>query len=205
MSSPIHTRIADALARLSALQRYEENQQSRNAGLSPLQARALVTIRRRSSVRLGALANELLVTEGTLSAAVSALEEKGLVVKRSDPAEHRAVNLELTRKGTTASRHAERWAGDQIEPAMSELDEGEASTLLKSLLKLLRAFERQGAIAEARMCFSCRHFVPKGGSGTRRHYCGLLEQAIGEIDLQVECPDHEPASPEQLEATRGRI
>ena len=141
MSTPVHTRVADALARLGALQRYEENQQSRAAGLSPLQARALVVLRRRSSVRLGELAKELLVTEGTLSAAVSALEEKELVVKRSDPAEHRAVQLELTRKGSTASRRAERWAGDQVEPALSDLNEDEASELLTSLLKLLRAFE----------------------------------------------------------------
>ena len=203
MTLPLHTRIADALARLGALTRHHENQQSQAEGLSPLQARALVILRRRARIRLGELAKELLVTEGTLSSAVSSLEEKGLVIKRADPDEHRAVNLELTRKGSAAARRAEGRAGEQVAPAVADLSDEEAAGLFALLLKLIRAFERRGAIAAARMCFTCRYFDPQGGSGARPYYCNLLEEPIGERDLRVECPDHEPAGPDQPGGASG--
>lgn len=193
MTTPLHTRIADALARLGALARSHENQEALADGLSPLQARALVALQRRRGMRVGELAEELLVTFGTLSAAVSSLEEKALVTKYVDPEEHRAVNLELTRKGTAAARRAEGWASGLLAPPVADLDSDEAATLLASLLKLIRAFERRGAIAAARMCFSCQYFDPEGGRGARPHFCNLLEEPIGEADLRVDCPEHELA------------
>jgi DNA-binding MarR family transcriptional regulator len=198
VNGPIHTRIADALARLGTLARFDETQQAQAEGLSPLQARALVALRRRSPSRVGDLARELLVTDGTLSAAVSALEGKGLVTKRADPEEHRAVNLQLTRKGSAAARRAAGWAGAQLAPAMADLSEHEAGTLLALLLGLIRSFERRGAVAAARMCLTCGYFAPGGGAGARPLFGNLLEEPIGEIDLRVECPDHEPGEPEHL-------
>ncbi len=198
MSTPVHTRIADALARVGSLVRYQENQRTLAEGLSPLQARALIVIRRRKGIRVGALAKELLVTYGTLSAAVSSLEEKALVTKYVDPEEHRAVNLELTRKGAALARRAEGWAGELLAAPVADMGQDETGTLLASLLELIRAFERQGAIAEARMCFTCRYFDPEGGRGARPHYCNLLEEPIGNADLQIDCPDHEPASAARL-------
>jgi len=199
MTSPLHIRIADALARLGSLSRWHENQEALAEHLSPLQARALVLVQRRRGIRVGALAKELLVTYGTLSAAVSSLEEKGLIAKYVDPDEHRAVNLEVTRKGAAMARRAEAWAGELLAPPVDDLAPDEAAALLASLLKLIRAFERRGTIAAARMCLSCRYFVPHGGRGARPHFCRLLEEPIGEADLRVDCPEHEPADPDRLE------
>lgn len=202
MRVPLHTRIADGLARLGALARFHENQKSQAEGLSPLQARALVVLQRRRGIRLGDLARELLVTYGTLSPAVSSLEEKALVTKYVDPEEHRAVNLELTRKGAAAARRVEGWASELLAPPVADLDADEAATLLASLLKLIRAFERRGTITAARMCFTCRYFDPKGGKGARPYFCNLLEEPIGEANLRIDCSEHEPADTDQLEGRR---
>ena len=197
MIDAIHQRIAEALARIGALTRAHEQHEAAAETLSALQARVLHALRRRSGLRVGELAQELMVTYGTVSAAISSLEGKGLVRKSSDPQEHRAVVVELTRRGSAAARRAEGWGGELLEPAVAELRAPEAATLLASLLKLIEAFERQGLIAKTRMCLSCQYFQPGAGSGSRPHYCALLEQAIGAQDLRVDCSDHVPAGAAQ--------
>jgi DNA-binding MarR family transcriptional regulator len=55
-------------------------------------------------VRLSDLAQELSVDASTVSRQVQALEQKGLVDRRPDPDDGRAILLELTRKGNAVQR-----------------------------------------------------------------------------------------------------
>lgn len=194
MSAALHSKIAEALARLSTLARHHENQKAVAEGLSPLQARALLALQRQRGIRVGELAKELLVTYGTLSAAVSSLEEKGLVVKHADPQEHRAVNLVLSRKGGAAARRIQGWATELYAAPIQELELDQAAPLLSALLELIRTFERRGTLAESRMCLTCRHFAPDEGQGERPHFCRLLGEPIGAIDLRIDCAEHERAT-----------
>ncbi len=198
--TPVPGRIADALARLGTLARAREQLASSNELLSPLQARALGLLRRRGDLRVGAIAKELMVSYGTISVALTTLEEKGLVTKTRDPAEHRAVQVELTRRGRALADRASGATADVLAPAVAALPPKESAALLASLLKLILALERSGAIGHARMCPSCVHFVPDGGNRRRRHYCRLLQTAIGDADLRVDCPEHERAGAEQVAA-----
>jgi len=193
MDDPLHIRIAAALARIGALARSHEQQGAQDEALSPLQARVLSALLRRGGLRVGELAEELLVTYGTVSAAISSLEEKGLVAKYTDAEEHRAVLVELTRGGKQAAKRTRGHEAELLEPAVRELEPAAAGELHASLLCLIRSFERQGLMRAARICPSCRFFEPGGGSGARPHYCHLLEDAIGNAELQVDCPDHEAA------------
>ena len=95
MSQPtdLHRRLAAAIERVSTALRQGVQGAASEEGLSPLQLRALQILSRRPGLRLGQLARELHVTPGTLSAAVTTLESKGLARKESDPSEHRAVHL----------------------------------------------------------------------------------------------------------------
>ena len=199
MKGPIQARLADALARLALLSRSGEQRAADSEALSSLQARVLAVLERRPGLRVGELAEELLVSYGTVSAAISTLEEKGLVAKYVDPDEHRAVIVEATRRGSAAAKRALAAAGELLAPAVEELPDDEAAVLLASLIKLLRALERRGAISPARMCVSCRWFEPGGGDGAKPHYCHLLEAAIGRGELRVHCTDHERAAPEREE------
>ncbi|MCA8970743.1 MAG: winged helix-turn-helix transcriptional regulator [Planctomycetes bacterium] len=195
---PIHERLADALGRFAALSRASEQRASSPANLTPLQGRALALLSRRGPIRVGALAKELMVAYATASEALTTLESKGLVVKEAAPDEHRAVLVDLTRKGRTIARRASGWVSKAIETAVSTLDDGEAGAILAGLIKLLVTLEADGAILEARMCVSCRYFESGGGQGARPHYCHLLESSIGTHELRVDCPEHERGSPDQV-------
>ncbi len=195
----LHRRIADALARIGSLSRSRELYEALGESLSFLQARALIALLRRRELRVGELAQELNVTAGTISAAVSTLLEKGLVRKYSDPEEHRAVMVKLTRKGVKAAERAEGWSARVLEPAVEQLDPQESATLLASLIKLIQSLERLGLIAPARMCVTCRYFEPGAGRGHRPHYCHLLKAPIGSGQLQIDCPEHERAPKTRLE------
>ena len=203
--SKIEERVSDALERLGRLARSDEHQGARAEGLSVLQSRALAVLAGRGRLRIGELARELLVTDGTLSAAVSTLESKDLVRKTLDSGEHRAIVVSLTRKGRSAAERAKRRGGEFLEPALEDLGPTESSELLASLLRLLLAFERRGAIAPTRMCLTCRHFEPDGGRGAKPHFCRLLEAPIGKADWRVDCLEHESASESRCRETFDRF
>ena len=202
---PLHRRVADAVARLATLARSREQHESMAQELSPLQARALVALLRRGDLRVGEIGEELFVTYGTVSVALSALEEKDLVRKFQDPDEHRAVRIELTRRGRALANRAADWTAQTLAPAVADLSADEAGTLLATLLKMILALERSGAIARARMCVSCEHFVPGGGNRSRPHFCRLLSAAIGSHELRYDCPDHERADDRGLAETARRF
>ncbi|MGE0143584.1 MAG: MarR family winged helix-turn-helix transcriptional regulator [Planctomycetota bacterium] len=195
MSEALHSKIADALARLATLARSSEQGGADAEAVSPLQARVLNTLARRGALRVGDIAQELLVTHGTASLAISALAEKELIAKTPDPSEHRAVLVELTRRGKAVARKAGSWVALALEPAVQRLPAARAGELLATLLDLILELEDSGAIARSRMCLTCRHFRRSGGSGERPHFCALLESPIRGPDLRVECADHEWAVP----------
>jgi len=201
----LHTRIADALARLGSLARQREQTESTAETVSPLQARALVLLMRRGDLRVGEVAKELMVTYGTVSVALTTLEEKDLVRKFQDPDEHRAVRIELTRSGKAMARRAAGWTAEALEPAIAALRKDESAALLGTLLKLILSLEREGVIGQARMCVSCVHFVPNGGNRTRPHFCRLLDAAIGSAELRVDCAEHERAPATQLAAAAREL
>ena len=200
MTTPEDTprRIAAALERIERLTRSGGRRAASALALSPLQMRVLGALNSRDSARMGELARELLVTDGTVSEAVRVLEEKGLVLRGSDPDEHRAVQVRLTRKGKGASQRANRWPDDLLGPVLDEMGQKDAGQLLSSLLRFLQTLERRGLIETSRMCANCDHFRPWKGKGGRPHYCALLETSSGKLELQVDCPDFVPAEGARL-------
>lgn len=193
-SSDLHRRIAAALARVETVMRAQEQKAAQATGLSPLQLRVLEALERKPQLRVGEVARELLVTTGTVSAAVSVLQSKGLVTKESDPEEHRAVVIRLSAKARRRIDKLAAWPSELLEPVVEDLGEREAGELLAGLLRALHAIERRGWIDPARMCYRCEFFQPWKGSGNRPHRCDLLRKAIGSSELRVDCADFEAAS-----------
>ncbi|MEM7310071.1 MAG: MarR family winged helix-turn-helix transcriptional regulator [Planctomycetota bacterium] len=186
-------RLAAALERVERLTRSGGQRAAQEAALSPLQVRLLDVLRTRGAARIGALARELLVTDGTVSEAVRVLGEKRLVVKEQDPNEHRAIQVRLTPAGRRAQKRAAAWPDELLGPVLDELGARESGELLASLLQLIAAMERRGLIETSRMCLHCEHFRSGKGRGAKPHYCALLEAPIGKVELQVDCPDFSPA------------
>ena len=192
--SDLHRRIAAALTRVETVMRAQEQKAAQATGISPLQLRVLEALERKPHLRVGELARELLITTGTVSAAVSVLQAKGLITKESDPEEHRAVVIRLSAKARRRIDKLASWPSELLEPVVDDLGDDAAGELLAGLLRALHAIERRGWIDPARMCYRCEYFQPWKGSGRRPHRCDLLRKSIGSSELRVDCAEFEAAS-----------
>lgn len=116
------------------------------AGMTPARLSALSVLVLGGAASLSELAAAEQVSAPTMSRLVAALEEEGLVTRRPDPEDGRAVRIEATRQGrrvleTGRSRRVARLVG-----LMSRLEREEVEVLARSagLLEELLAGEREG-------------------------------------------------------------
>ena len=67
--------------------------------ITPAQLRALRTLARHETMRLSELSDHLQVAPRTATEVVDALQARGLVRRRADPADRRAILIEVTERG----------------------------------------------------------------------------------------------------------
>lgn len=188
------------LAKLSLVMRHEAWRASGERGLTPTQAQILAVVAgRREPVGLTAIARQLAVTPATASEAVSTLVEKGLLEKRPDPGDGRAVMLRLTRSGRRESQKSEQWPQSLLS-AIESLPSAEQGALLRGLVGVVRSLQARGSVPTARMCVECRFFRPNEHPNSERpHHCLFIGGPIADNDLKVECSDMSPAPHEDQE------
>jgi DNA-binding MarR family transcriptional regulator len=165
-------------------------------GIHPTQAQVLVAIARSRppGPRLSELADHLAVTPPTVSESVAALERKGLLERRSDPADGRAIRLNLTRAGREAADELAEWP-DLLLETVDDLDPAESGALLLLVTKLIRGLQVRGKIAPQRMCLTCRYFQADVHANLERpHHCGFVDAPFGNRQLRLDCLDHEVAA-----------
>jgi DNA-binding MarR family transcriptional regulator len=197
--------IATALLKIGMFLRAEGWRQADAASLTPTQAQILVQLARRGPARITALAEELAVTQPTASDAATALIRKGHVERRADPADARASLLHLTSGGRQAARAMAAWPGALLSAA-DTLDTGEQAVLLKTLTKIIRSLQVQGAIPVQRMCATCRYFRPNTHPDPAApHHCDFVNAAFGDAQLRFDCGEHETASDPEAAATWRRF
>ncbi|MBN8606871.1 MAG: MarR family transcriptional regulator [Caulobacterales bacterium] len=179
------------LARLAALARQDDWRAGEVEGLTPTQGDILRTLLRRpDGLRLTALASHLHITQPTASDAVAALERKGLVQKRADPADGRALLLRVTRGGRAL---AQRWPLS-FGLVVDALQPDDQAAMLGVVTRAIHTLQRRGAISPQRMCLSCRYFTPNVHGGTSQpHHCRFIDAPLSDGDLRVDCPEHEAA------------
>ncbi len=186
----VDAKLAGALDRAGQALAAELRRAAHAAGLSATQARVLVRLSAEpeGERRVGALAAAFDLRQPTVSDAVAALDRKGLVRKRAARADARAVLLELTARGRRVAASLGDWDA-RVRAALGRLPVAGRATVLSLLLELLGDLHREGVIAEARMCTTCRYLERSGGTPA---YCRLLRIPLEPADLRVHCPDHEP-------------
>src|SRR5690606_7382487 len=111
-------------------------------GLSPHQARALGVLAREddaAGARVGALAARLQVAPRSATEVADALQELGLVERRPDPADRRAVRLVLTARGREGAADLHRQRHQVAERVLAGLDDAERRPLMSLLARLLEA------------------------------------------------------------------
>lgn len=93
-----------------------------------------------TGLRITQLMDDALLTQAGLSRLVTRLETRGLVTRRSDPADARASRIALTGAGREAQRQAGRRHAQHVRVAMTRaLDEEEMRVLQRLSTKLIEA------------------------------------------------------------------
>ncbi len=197
--------IVTGLAKIGQLLRTHGWRRAEAAGVTPTQAQILVHLARRGPARVGALAEELGVTQPTASDAVAALMRKGHVEKRPDPRDGRAAMLHAGDEARRLAAALEVWP-DALLEAVGELDEMEQGALLKLLTKTIRALQMRGAIPVQRLCATCVYFRPyRHSDAAAPHHCAFVDAAFGDAALRLDCGDHVEADASARRETWSRF
>jgi DNA-binding MarR family transcriptional regulator len=93
------TELGDLLMRVARAQRHRWRESLEPWHLSPSHSRALHVVGHREDVRLSDLAEALHIAPRSATEVVDGLAERGLVERRPDPADRRAVQVALTPAG----------------------------------------------------------------------------------------------------------
>ena len=192
--TPLEVKLSHAFARLGIVQRANSWESTSVEGLNPTQGSILSFLHKRNtSVRLSEIAQELAVSNATVSDSVSTLVEKGLVTKRRAKEDARATAISLRPKG---KKLADRLGlGDiRIKQALESLGSNEREQLYRTMLKLIRQLQLAGQISVNRACVTCRYFRPNvHKTPSRPHHCVLVDAPFGDKTLREDCSEHEPA------------
>lgn len=187
------TRIVTGLQKLALVIRHQSWKASGERGLTPTQSQILVLLASLpGDLGVKLVAEQLAVTKGTASEAVSALERKGLLIKTDAPADGRAIVLELTRRGRKEAVRSREWP-EVLLRAADSLPASEQAGLVRGLVGMIRTLQELGAVPLSRMCVGCRYFRPNvAPASDRAHYCNYIDAPIGDAELQIDCPEMEP-------------
>ncbi len=180
--------LATLLERLSRILQNEGHA----GGLKPTQWEVLRYLARanRFSRSPSAVTAYLGMTKGTVSQTLNALERKGLIRKKSDPADLRNLRLELTARGAALLG---RDPLDGLTTAAGRLTASERRHLSDGLEKTLRAALRRRGGRPFGVCKTCRFFEKNAKDGAP-HRCGLLEVPLSAEDGEKICVEQEPAA-----------
>ena len=195
-------RLRDGLDRICAVMRADQWTIAGTAGLNPTQLHALTFIagRAEKGLRVGAVAAQLGVTQPTATNSIAALVRKGLLTKKADPDDPRAVSVRITPSG----RDVVRGIGLVItatERALETLPQQEQTELLRLIVKTIRALQVAGAIAPQRLCVTCKFFRAHAHENPNApHHCDYVDAAFGVEALRIDCAEHEPEPAAQQES-----
>jgi len=135
--SPVTARLADLLLRTARRLRRAEAKELSALGLTHGQARALRVLNRRDGhMRISELAERLEIVPRSATTVVDMLEQAGLLERRKDPDDRRAVLAALTVAGHELlgrMREERRVAADTLFGRLSEAQQQELLLLLEAL------------------------------------------------------------------------
>jgi DNA-binding MarR family transcriptional regulator len=121
-------RLRVAIARLSRWLRRHEL-----AGLTPTQLSARSTVERAGPLRLGDLAAAEGIAPSTLTRLVTALEERGYVVRQPVPGDARASTMAITAAGHEMLEMLRRESTTRLAESLSTLSPGQLAALAGAL------------------------------------------------------------------------
>ncbi|MFD5466933.1 MarR family winged helix-turn-helix transcriptional regulator [Kitasatospora sp. NPDC127059] len=132
--------LADAMTRAIKRIRRQTSWRLEPYGITPGQARALRTLAHvpgcgtpDRAMRLSDLADQLHIAPRSATTVVDALEDAGLVERRPDPADRRAVRILLTEAGRAAVERIGQVRDEVAQDYFGEVSPGDEEVLLRVL------------------------------------------------------------------------
>lgn len=186
--SELDRKLIAAVERLGRALRVARQHLATTHQLSVLQVQLVEHISENPSRRVGSLAEELDVTQPTISDALASLDDKGIIERESDPNDGRASIIALTESGTALATTL----ANELAPILDDnrtTNADDEATALHVLLEEIRRLQMTGVITINRSCFACQHYQPPN-EHTPDGRCLLLNQTLLPRDLRVECSDH---------------
>jgi DNA-binding MarR family transcriptional regulator len=166
-------------------------------GMSPIQIQILLFVSNHPSTlcSVSHLAREFDVTKPTISDAVKALLEKGLVEKDHSSSDNRSFFLKLSAKGIDLVRELQDYAS----PLQQQLDHIDPIDLLatyNTLTKIVYQLNCSGILTVQRICFGCRFYEKL----PNLHYCNLLQKPLMDHEIRLDCPEFEAETTQTVQA-----
>ncbi len=189
----IDRKIAFGFERLAQVLKTLVWNESKQSGLSPIQIQFLITLAFHANKEwtLSSLASYFHLTSATVSDALTALEDKGLIVRRQSKDDRRVGHLALTAAGRRQALKLAGWM-DAVVETVHDLDDGDKAVVLKSLIGIIAALQQKGLISVVHMCMTCKYFRPNAHpSKAKPHHCAYVDKAFGDAELRLDCPDYE--------------
>ncbi len=182
-------KVLAAVERLGRALRAARQQVATRHELSLLGLSVIETLAVARPRRVGDLAAELDVSQPTVSDAVATLDKRGLIARDRDPNDLRTTLVTLTSTGEVVAADI----ATELQPIL-RAESGtvaERATTLRVLLGEIARLQQAGVISVNRSCLTCRHYQPPAARARAR--CLLLDTALRDPDLRVDCGEHEPA------------
>ena len=198
-TDPLPHRLASALSKVSVSLKRRLWRDAASRRISPLQAQVLAFLRQRPAhgATVTDITRMLAVTMPTASDVIAVLVKRGLLRKIRTEKDGRVFNVMLTARGRRRAEQVTGWP-DFLQWAAELLPPEEQESLLRTLIKLIRAIQERGEIPVAKMCVTCTHFCPYVNQDSQRpHHCELVNADFGDRLLRIDCQEQVPAEPEQ--------
>ncbi len=121
----------------------------RDLQMTGIQYTILATIKDHEGISSAELSRRFFVTAQTTNEIINGLEQRGLIVRKEDPANRRILRMKLTAQGRKLHRQCDKIA-DRIEAAAFDwVDRPDYDALRESLRSLLRGLRERAPLLKA--------------------------------------------------------
>jgi DNA-binding MarR family transcriptional regulator len=121
----------------------------RDLQMTGIQYTILATIKDHEGISSAELSRRFFVTAQTTNEIINGLEQRGLIVRKEDPANRRILRMKLTAQGRMLHRQCDKIA-DRIEAAAFDwVDRPDYDALRESLRSLLRGLRERAPLLKA--------------------------------------------------------
>lgn len=187
-NNSVNQKIISGLERISKAFRVLLWEESKLYKISPIQIQLLIFCgtNKKEDLKVSFLATEFDLTKATISDSIKVLLKKELLVKAVNIKDSRSFTVQLTKKGKEI---VEKTSGftTVLNQSINFLSESEKGVFLKQLMQLIYQLNQKEIISTQRMCLTCFHYKKKGNY----HYCKLMEKQLKNIELRIDCNEHE--------------